>query len=75
MIPRENVKEDSESRNNASRIYTTDELIAIEKSNIIRALKLTKWKISGKNGAAELLQLPATTLASKIKALKIERPI
>lgn len=75
MIPRTNMKEDSEYKNNAERIYTSDELIDIEKSNIIRALKLTKWKISGKNGAAELLELPATTLASKIKALKIERPI
>ena len=47
----------------------------LEKQNILKALRLTKWKISGKNGAAELLKLPPTTLASRIKALGIERPI
>ncbi|NAS30183.1 cyclic nucleotide-binding domain-containing protein [Flavobacteriaceae bacterium R38] len=57
------------------RILTSQELIKLEKENILRALRQTKWKISGKNGAAQLLKLPATTLASKIKALGIERPV
>ena len=57
------------------KILTSKDLISLEKENILKALKQTRWKISGKNGAAELLQLPATTLASRIKALKIERPI
>ncbi|WP_298238813.1 sigma 54-interacting transcriptional regulator [uncultured Algibacter sp.] len=57
------------------KILTSKELITLEKANILKALRQTKWKISGKNGAAELLQLPPTTLASRIKALKIERPI
>jgi transcriptional regulator with GAF, ATPase, and Fis domain len=47
----------------------------LEKENILKVLKLTRWKISGKDGAAELLKLPPTTLASRIKALGIERPI
>jgi transcriptional regulator with GAF, ATPase, and Fis domain len=57
------------------KILTSKELIELEKENILKALKQTKWKISGKYGAAELLQLPSTTLASRIKALGIERPI
>ena len=57
------------------KILTSKELVALEKENILKALRQTKWKISGVNGAAELLQLPPTTLASRIKALKIERPI
>lgn len=57
------------------KILTSKELIALEKENILKALKQTKWKISGNNGAAALLQLPSTTLASRIKVLKIERPI
>ncbi|TBN15340.1 sigma 54-interacting transcriptional regulator [Hyunsoonleella pacifica] len=57
------------------RILTSKELASLEKENILKALRQTKWKISGSNGAAELLQLPPTTLASRIKALKIERPI
>ena len=56
-------------------ILTSKQLNDLEKENILKALRLTKWKISGKNGAAELLKLPPTTLASRIKALGIERPI
>ena len=56
-------------------ILTSIQLIDLEKENILKALRLTKWKISGANGAAELLKLPPTTLASRIKALGIERPI
>jgi len=59
----------------SQKILTSRELVVIEKENIIKALKQTRWKISGKNGAAEILQLPSTTLASKIKSLGIERPI
>ncbi|WP_298901191.1 sigma 54-interacting transcriptional regulator [uncultured Psychroserpens sp.] len=57
------------------KIYTSKELSNLEKENILKALKQTRWKISGTHGAAELLQLPATTLASKIKAFGLERPI
>ncbi|WP_228851351.1 sigma 54-interacting transcriptional regulator [Aegicerativicinus sediminis] len=57
------------------KILTIKELQQIEKENILKALRQTKWKISGKHGAAELLGLPSTTLASKIKTLGIERPI
>ena len=56
-------------------ILTSQQLNEMERENILKALKLTKWKISGSGGAAELLKLPPTTLASRIKALNIERPI
>lgn len=56
-------------------ILTADQLIQLEKDNILRALKKTGWKISGKNGAAALLNLVPTTLTSKIKSLGIVRPI
>ncbi|WP_394750906.1 sigma 54-interacting transcriptional regulator [Spongiimicrobium salis] len=56
-------------------ILTYSALIAKEKENILKALKKTNWKVSGHNGAAALLGIPPTTLASKIKALKIVRPI
>jgi PAS domain S-box-containing protein len=59
----------------SEKILTSKDLIALEKENILKALKQTRWKISGANGAASLLQLPPTTLASRIKALRIERPI
>lgn len=46
---------------------------ALEKSNIEYALKHCKGKIYGTNGAAELLGLKPTTLASKIKKYTIDR--
>ena len=46
---------------------------ALEKSNIEYALQECKGKIYGINGAAELLGLKPTTLASKIKKYEINR--
>lgn len=60
---------------NESRILLAKDIVELEKLNIIKALKKTKWKVFGKNGAAAMLQLPPTTLASKMKSLKIERPV
>ena len=75
IIPNTFIADNAAAQPQQEKILTSKELLAIEKENILKALRLTKWKISGNNGAAALLQLPATTLASKIKALKIERPI
>lgn len=56
------------------RILTKDELIEFEKRNIIRALKATNWKVSGKDGAAALLKMVPSTLSSRIAALQIQIP-
>lgn len=44
-----------------------------EKQYITKILKLTNWKIRGKNGAAELLDINANTLDSRIKKLGIKK--
>ena len=44
-----------------------------DRNNIIQALKVTKGKVFGKSGAAELLNIKPTTLASRIKRMKIDR--
>jgi len=44
-----------------------------ERAHIIKALNHCNWRISGKGGAAELLELPPTTLHSKMAKLKIKR--
>jgi transcriptional regulator with GAF, ATPase, and Fis domain len=54
-------------------ILTMAELKRLERENIIRALERTGYKIYGPGGAAELLQVRPTTLASRMKALKINR--
>ena len=45
-----------------------------ERDNILTALQRTGWKIYGPNGAAELLDIKPTTLASRIKRLGLKRP-
>ena len=44
-----------------------------DRANILVALKKTNWKIAGKHGAAELLGLRPSTLASRMKRLGIIR--
>jgi len=44
-----------------------------ERDHILSILKRCKGKISGIGGAAEVLNIPATTLNSKIKKFKIKR--
>jgi transcriptional regulator with GAF, ATPase, and Fis domain len=45
-----------------------------EKENILAALDKSDWKIYGIEGAAELLGIKPTTLASRIKKMGIKRP-
>ncbi len=47
----------------------------MQRENMVRALKLTKWRVDGPGGAAELLGLRPTTLRSRMKAMGIERPV
>lgn len=46
-----------------------------EKRHIIAALKTTQWKIGGKGGAADLLDINPSTLKSRMKKLGIYRPL
>ena len=54
-------------------ILTEAELKRRERESIIAALKQANGKISGPRGAAELLGMKPTTLASRIKALGLKR--
>ncbi|HWP66254.1 MAG TPA: sigma 54-interacting transcriptional regulator [Candidatus Limnocylindria bacterium] len=55
------------------RIRTVRELRELERNNVLRALDATGWRIAGPSGAAELLGMPASTLASRMKSLGIRR--
>ena len=74
-FPTATASSSSINKSSTKRIYSSNEWNDLERENILRALKKTAWKISGKNGAASLLKIPPTTLASKIKALGISRPV
>jgi transcriptional regulator with GAF, ATPase, and Fis domain len=56
------------------QIRTAKELEQLERTNILRALDIAKWKVSGEKGAAALLGMNASTLTSRMKALKIHKP-
>jgi formate hydrogenlyase transcriptional activator len=47
----------------------------MERRHIMDVLEKTSWRVTGKEGAAEILGLKGTTLQSKMKKLGIERPV
>jgi transcriptional regulator with GAF, ATPase, and Fis domain len=55
------------------RVLSARELADLERTNLLRALESCRWRVSGNNGAARLLGIPPTTLASRMKSLGIEK--
>jgi transcriptional regulator with GAF, ATPase, and Fis domain len=55
-------------------VKTVREMESFERGNILLALEASGWKISGDRGAASLLEMNASTLTSRMKALGISRP-
>jgi PAS domain S-box-containing protein len=58
----------------SNSFMTAEEFRLLEKKNITAALISSQWKVSGKDGAAEILGIKPTTLAHKIKTLNIKKP-
>ena len=46
----------------------------IERDYIVRVLEQTHWKVSGQNGAAEILGLDRSTLRARMRKLGIRQP-
>lgn len=57
----------------SGEILTYEDLRRLEKENILNALHKTNWRVSGAGGAAELLGMKPTTLASQMKAFGIHK--
>jgi chemotaxis protein methyltransferase CheR len=53
---------------------TQKTLEAVEREHIVRILDQTQWKVSGKNGAAEILGLNRSTLRARMRKLGILKP-
>jgi PAS domain S-box-containing protein len=53
---------------------TQKTLEAVERDHIVRVLEQTNWKVSGKNGSAEILGLNRSTLRARIRKLGIHQP-
>ncbi|HEY1603232.1 MAG TPA: sigma 54-interacting transcriptional regulator [Pirellulales bacterium] len=58
----------------SSAVVTREQLLHLEKESIQDALTTTNGKIYGPRGAAELLGMRPTTLASRLKKLGIAKP-
>ena len=54
--------------------FTEAEIHRLERENILAVLRKTGWKIKGIDGAAELLGIKPTTLASRMEKLRLKRP-
>jgi len=53
------------------RILTFAEVKKLDQDNIVKALKKTSGKVFGEGGAAQILEVPPTTLLSRMKKLDI----
>ncbi|HEY0220043.1 MAG TPA: sigma 54-interacting transcriptional regulator [Afipia sp.] len=73
-LPETHISSVSDNSKGVTRpvILTDEELRAQERANILAALKAANGKVSGAGGAAEILCVKPTTLASRIKALQIK---
>ncbi len=54
-------------------VKTKSELMLLERENILTALRKTQGRLYGPNGAAALIHMKPTTLASRIKKLGIKK--
>jgi chemotaxis protein methyltransferase CheR len=46
----------------------------VERDHILQVLALTKWKVSGKGSASEILDLDRSTLRARMAKLNIAKP-
>jgi transcriptional regulator with GAF, ATPase, and Fis domain len=54
-----------------SRVQSEEEIRRLERENLLTALERTRGKIYGRDGAAAVLGLKPTTLASRLRKLNI----
>ena len=55
------------------KIITYPGLKQLERDNIVAALNKSGWRVGGAGGAAEILETKPTTLASRMKALGVQK--
>lgn len=55
-------------------IISEEEMRRRDRDNIVAALRRTDWQVYGRDGAAALLGMKPSTLASRLKKLGLEKP-
>ena len=61
-------------RKGEDQILTDKQMRELQKRNLTAALQATNWKVSGKDGTAELLGVRPTTLYDRMKTFNIRKP-
>ena len=61
---------ENNTRKSTIEILTDQQMTRVSNKNIINAINRCDGKIYGKNGAASLLNIPPTTLSSRLKKIK-----
>jgi PAS domain S-box-containing protein len=76
VLPLENMQPVGQCANsgNAAAVRTKAELRELERKTLLHALEQANWKVAGTHGAARALGIPSSTFASRMKALRIQRP-
>jgi transcriptional regulator with GAF, ATPase, and Fis domain len=54
-------------------LLTADDLVSLERDNLVRVLEASGWQIAGENGAARRLGVAPSTFTSRMKALGVRR--
>ncbi len=77
-LPQQSLKKQQQNRASAPAsptiVVADAEMKQRERENILAALDQTNWQVQGPGGAAELLDIRPTTLASRIKRMKLVKP-
>jgi PAS domain S-box-containing protein len=73
-VLREEESGSSMSANNEINFVTDHEMKQQQRENMHRALEFANWRISGKNGAAELLGLKPSTLTDRMHSYALHKP-
>ncbi len=58
----------------APSLMTEKELLAMQKRNLLTALRLCNWRVSGPSGAAKLVGLKPSTFNDRMKKFAIAKP-
>lgn len=64
----------SASAESASAVLSEEQMRDAESLNLRRALELCGWRVAGPSGAAALLGIRPSTLTSRMKKMRIQRP-
>lgn len=63
----------SDNTSDEYAVMKESEIIELGKKNMIAALKISNWRVSGPSGAAQLIGLKPSTFADRMKKFGIDR--